>query len=96
MEGTISRGPILLHYEEGTILKLLDKRWNVTATGEALDTYTREIRRTGWRYFEAGLEAALTNDERPKPSKKRDARQQAAVVALACGLSVPPSRGQIC
>jgi hypothetical protein len=42
------------------ILKLLDKGWNLTATGEALDTYAREVRRVGWRYLDAGLDAALT------------------------------------
>jgi hypothetical protein len=73
------------------ILKLLDKGWNLTETGEALDTYAREVRRVGWRYLDAGLEAALTDDERPKPSKKLDARQQAAVVALVCG---PPPAGR--
>jgi len=73
------------------ILKLLDKGWNLTATGEALDTYAREVRRVGWRYLDSGLEAALTDDERPKPSKKLDARQQAAVVALVCG---PPPAGR--
>jgi hypothetical protein len=73
------------------ILKLLDKGWNLTATGEAVDTYAREVRRVGWRYLDAGLEAALTDDERPKPSKKLDARQQAAVVALVCG---PPPEGR--
>jgi hypothetical protein len=73
------------------ILKLLDKGWDLTATGEALDTYAREVRRVGWRYLEKGLEAALTDDERPKPSKKLDARQEAAVVALVCG---PPPTGR--
>jgi hypothetical protein len=69
----------------------LDKGWNLTATGEALDTYAREVRRVGWRYLDAGLEAALSDDERPKPSKKLDARQEAAVVALVCG---PPPTGR--
>ena len=73
------------------ILKLLDEGWNLTATGEALDTYAREVRRVGWRYLDAGLEAALTDDERPKPPKKLDTRQQAAVVALVCG---PPPVGR--
>jgi hypothetical protein len=73
------------------VLKLLDKGWNLTATGEAVDTYAREVRRIGWRYLEGGLDAALTDDERPKPSKKLDARQQAAVVALVCG---PPPTGR--
>jgi len=74
------------------ILKLLDKGWNLTATGEALDTHAREVRRVGWRYVDAGLEAALTDDERPKPSKMLDARQEAAVVALVCG---PPPTGRV-
>ena len=41
--------------------------------------------------MEQGLEAALTDDPRPKPSKKLDARQQAAVVAMVCG---PPPEGR--
>jgi hypothetical protein len=73
------------------ILKLLDKGWDLTATGEALDTHAREVRRVGWRYLDSGLEAALTDEERPKPSKKLDARQEAAVVALVCG---PPPKGR--
>ena len=58
------------------ILKLLDKGSDLTAAGEAVDTYAREVRRVGWRYLEKGLEAALTDDARPKPSKRLDARQE--------------------
>jgi hypothetical protein len=33
----------------------------------------------GWRYLELGLDAALTDDPRPKPAKLLDAGQQAVV-----------------
>ena len=36
------------------------------------------------------LAAALTDDPRPKPPKRLDTRQQAAIVALVCG---PPPAG---
>jgi hypothetical protein len=48
------------------------------------------VRRVGWRYLELGLEAALTDDPRPKPPKLLDATQQAAIVAMVCG---PPPPG---
>ena len=73
------------------ILELLDRGWNLKDTAGAVGTYPREVRRVGWRYLEQGLEAALTDDPRPKPSKKLDARQQVAVVAMVCG---PPPEGR--
>ena len=53
-------------------------------------TYPREVRRVGWRYLEQGVQAALTDDPRPKPPKLLDTRQQAAIVAMVCG---PPPAG---
>jgi hypothetical protein len=73
------------------ILLLLDKGWNLRDTASAVGTYAREVRRVGWRYLERGLQAALTDEPRPKPSKMLDARQEAAVVALVCG---PPPEGR--
>jgi putative transposase len=71
------------------ILELLDKRWKLTQTAAAVGTYPREVRRVGWRYLERGLEAALTDDPRPKPEKMLNAKQQAAIVAMVCGPAPP-------
>jgi hypothetical protein len=73
------------------ILQLLDRGWNLKETANAVGTYPREVRRVGWRYRDDGLEAALGDDPRPKPSKRLDAKQQAAVVAMVCG---PPPEGR--
>jgi len=75
------------------ILELLDVGWTLDAAGKATGTYPREVRRVGWRYLERGLEAALSDDPRPKPSKKLDAKQQAAIVAMICG-PPPPGRSR--
>ena len=72
------------------ILELLDRGWNLSQTATAVGTYPREVRRVGWRYLELGLDAALTDDPRPKPPKLLDATQQAAIVAMVCG---PPPPG---
>jgi Homeodomain-like domain len=73
------------------ILELLDQGWKLLNTAEAVGTYPREVRRVGWRYLERGLEAALSDDPRPKPAKLLDPRQQAAIVAMVCG---PPPEGR--
>jgi hypothetical protein len=73
------------------ILERLDRGWKLSQTATAVGTYPREVRRVGWRYLELGLEAALTDDPRPKPPKLLDATQQAAIVAMVCG---PPPPGQ--
>jgi hypothetical protein len=57
-----------------------------------MGTYPREVRRVGWRYLRRGLEAALSDDPRPKPAKLLEARQQAAIVAMVCG---PPPEGRL-
>ncbi len=72
------------------ILELLDRGWNLTQTAAAVGTYAREVRRVGWRYLQRGLEAALSDDPRPKPDKLLDANQRAAIVAMVCG---PPPEG---
>jgi hypothetical protein len=72
------------------ILELLDKQWTLADVADALGTYPREVRRVGWRYLERGVQAALTDDPRPKPAKLLDTRQQAAIVAMVCG---PPPGG---
>jgi len=72
------------------MLQLLHAHWTIGATADALGTYPREVRRVGWRYVESGVQAALTDDPRPKPPKLLDTRQQAAIVAMVCG---PPPAG---
>jgi hypothetical protein len=73
------------------ILELLDQGWKRLATAQAVGTYPREVRRVGWRYLRRGLEAALSDEPRPKPAKLLDPRQQAAIVAMVCG---PPPEGR--
>jgi hypothetical protein len=72
------------------ILELLHEQWSLADVAEAIGTYPREVRRVGWRYLEQGVQAALTDDPRPKPSKLLDTRQTAAIVAMVCG---PPPAG---
>jgi hypothetical protein len=72
------------------ILELLHAQWSLADVAEAIGTYPREVRRVGWRYVEQGVQAALTDDPRPKPPKLLDTRQQAAIVAMVCG---PPPAG---
>jgi hypothetical protein len=72
------------------ILELLHARWSLAEVAEAIGTYPREVRRVGWRYVDRGVQAALTDDPRPKPPKLLDTRQQAAIVAMVCG---PPPAG---
>jgi hypothetical protein len=67
------------------VLLLLDEGESVRGTATAVGGYPREISRVGKRYLEAGLDHALTEDARPKPDRKLDSVQEAAVVALVCG-----------
>ena len=64
------------------MLELLHEAWSLAEVAEALGTYPREVRRVGWRYLHQGVQAALTDDPRPKPPRLLDTRQQAAIVAL--------------
>jgi len=66
------------------MLFLLDEGWTLSDTASALGTHRREVRRVGWRYLDAGLEAALSDDERPAPEKKLDKKAESALIALAC------------
>jgi hypothetical protein len=72
------------------MLELLHVQWTLADIAEAVGTYPREVRRVGWRYVERGVQAALTDDPRPKPPKLLHTRQQAAIVAMVCG---PPPAG---
>lgn len=73
------------------VLLLLDQEHSVRATAIAVGGYPREISRVGKRYLQRGLDHALTEDARPKPDRKLDSGQEAAVVALVCG---PPPEGR--
>ena len=75
------------------ILELLDRGWTMADAANAVGTYPREVRRIGWRYVERGLEAALGDEARPKPSRMLDAKQQAAIVAMVCA-APPPGRSR--
>jgi hypothetical protein len=75
------------------ILELLDKGWTMQDTADAAGTFPREVRRVGRRYLQRGLEAALSEDPRPKPLPKFDTRSEAAVVAIACS-PPPPGRSR--
>ena len=72
------------------MLAVLHEHWALGDIAAAVGTYPREVRRVGWRYIERGVQAALTDDPRPKPPKLLDTRQQAAIVAMVCG---PPPAG---
>lgn len=73
------------------VLLLLDGGKGVRETAIAVGGYPREISRVGKRYLKAWLKHALTEDPRPKPARKLDSVQEAAVVALVCG---PPPDGR--
>ena len=68
---------------EEELLELLDNRWTIQRTADAAGTFPREVRRVGRRYLQRGLEAALSEDPRPKPPKKFDARSEAALRFVA-------------
>jgi len=73
------------------VLLLLDGGHTVRGTAIAVGGYPREISRVAKRYLQGGLQHALSEDPRPKPDRKLDSNQEAAVVALVCG---PPPKGQ--
>lgn len=66
------------------VLFLLDEGRTLTSIGEAVGCHAREVRRVGWRYLETGLDAALSEDARPRPARLLDKKTESAVIALAC------------
>jgi putative transposase len=72
-------------------LLLLDSGMTVTATAVAVGGYRREVARVGKRYLALGLDGALSDDPRPRPERKLDSTQEAALVAMVCG---PPPVGR--
>lgn len=73
------------------VLELLDEKLSVRATARAVGQYPREVSRVGKRYLAGGLTRALSDEPRPKPERKLDSYQEAAIVALVCG---PPPEGR--
>lgn len=73
------------------VLQLLDEGSSVRATAKAVGQYPREVSRVGKRYLARGIDAALSDEPRPKPGPKLDSTQQAAVIAMVCG---PPPSGR--
>lgn len=67
------------------VLFLLDEGYSVRSAAKAVGGYPREISRVGKRFLSGGVEAALSDDERPKPKRKLDSTQVAAIVAMVCG-----------
>ncbi len=62
----------------------------VNATAKAVGGYHREVSRVGKRYLASGLQAALSDEDRPGGARKLDSVEEAAIVALVCG---PPPDG---
>ena len=75
------------------VLQLLDAGTTVRATATAVGQYPREVSRVGKRYVTRGLDAALSEEPRPKPVPKLDSAQEAAVIAMVCG-SPPDGRSR--
>jgi transposase len=73
------------------MLLLLDRGYSIRAAATAVGGYQREVSRVAKRYLRGGLEKALSDEPRPKPSPMLDSTQQAALVALVCG---PPPQGR--
>jgi hypothetical protein len=67
------------------VLLLLDDGMSVRATARSVGGYPREVSRVAKRHLAGGLELALSDDPRPKPSKMLDSAQEAAIVAMVCG-----------
>lgn len=72
-------------------LLLLDSGMTVTATAVAVGGYRREVARVGKRYLALGLDGALSDEARPRPDRKLDSTQEAAIAAMVCG---PPPVGR--
>lgn len=70
------------------ILELLDEGWTLARTAAAVGTYRREVRRVGRRFLDGGVERALTDEARPRPSPLLDHADESAIIAMVC--SAPP------
>jgi hypothetical protein len=72
-------------WRRARVLQLLDQGLSVRATAMLVEQYPLEVSRVGKRYVARGLEAALSEEPRPKPPKSMDSTQEAAVVAMVSG-----------
>ena len=71
------------------ILLKAAKGWNDANIAEAFATSTKTVQRTRQRFVEAGLHAALTEEQRPGQPTKLTPEQEILLIALAC--STPPA-----
>lgn len=65
------------------------KGWDDQRIADAYVTSTKTVQRTRQRFGECGLQAALTEHERPGQPTKLTTEQEILLIALAC--SAPPS-----
>jgi transposase len=71
------------------ILLKATEGWADQRIAEAFVTSTKTVQRTRQRFVESGLQAALTEHERPGQPTKLTAEQEILLMALAC--SAPPA-----
>jgi transposase len=71
------------------ILLKAAKGWKDQRIADAYVTSTKTVQRTRQRFVECGLQAALTEQERPGQPTKLTAEQEILLIALAC--SAPPA-----
>ena len=71
------------------ILLKAAKGWTDGNIADAFATSTKTVQRTRQRFVEAGLHAALTEEQRPGQPTKLTGEQEILLVALAC--STPPT-----
>ncbi len=71
------------------ILLKAAKGWTDDNIADAFATSTKTVQRTRQRFVEAGLPAALTEEQRPGQPPKLTAEQEILLIALAC--STPPA-----
>lgn len=66
------------------VLLKTDEGWSAPKVAEALDISAGTVFRTKRRFAEGGLEGALQERPRPKPTGKLDEKGEAHLIALAC------------
>jgi len=71
------------------ILLKAAKGWNDANIADAFATSTKTVQRTRQCFVEAGLHAALTEEQRPGQPTKLTSEQEILLIALAC--SAPPT-----
>jgi putative transposase len=84
-------GHSLRELNRATILLFLDKGLPINEIETLLEVDRTTVWRIKKRYFEYGLEVALTDDDRSGQPAKYTARHEAELTVLACG-PVPAGR----